>query len=248
MNAETLFRTAPRALTLLCIAAIIVAAVSSTAYAQTPVEEPQVKLYQVDVVVFRNIAAAPLSSESWPDAFPELTDDDMLDPANPKDLDEFLAQLDTQESAELPENELTEPDLLPPDTATAAEWFELINDSGEQRGLTKEQAAIEKSTDYELLLYATWRQEVGDKDTAEAFDLANIEIPAPLLSGSFRLYQERFLHIEVKLNLVDNETHSFTIDQSRRLQGEKTQYFDHPMFSVITLVAEVTPAEDRTNN
>ena len=248
MNAEILSRAMPRAITLMCIAAIVVAGFSSAVHAQTAAEEQQIKIYQVDVVVFRNIAAARLSSESWPDAVPELTDDDMLNPANPASLDEFLAQLDMQEPLEPPESRPTDPDLLLPDASPAPQQFEIINGSGEERGLNKEFTAIEKSSDYELLLYTTWRQEVDDKNTAEAFELASIDIPAPLLSGSFRLYQERFLHIEVKLDLVDNETHSFTIDESRRLKGTKTQYFDHPMFSVITRVAEVMPAEDLTDN
>jgi hypothetical protein len=247
MNAEILSRAMPRAITLMCIAAIVVAGFSSAVHAQTAAEEQPIKIYQVDVVVFRNIAAARLSSESWPDAVPELTDDDMLNPANPASLDEFLAQLDMQEPLEPPESRATDPDdLLLPDASPTPQKFEAIN--GEERGLNKEVTAIEKSADYELLLYTTWRQEVDDKNTAEAFEVASIEIPTPLLSGSFRLYQERYLHIEVKLDLVDNETHSFTIDQSRRLRGTKTQYFDHPMFSVITLVTEVMPAEDQTKN
>ena len=248
MNAETLSHAMPRAIKLMCIAAIVVAGFSPSLHAQTAAEEQQIKIYQVDVVVFRNIAAARLSSESWPDAVPELTDDDMLNPANSANLDEFLAQLDIQEPVAPPENGLTAPDLLLSDASPEHEQFKVINGSDEERGLNKEQTAIEKSSDYELLLYTTWRQEVDDKNTAEAFEVASFEIPTPLLSGSFRLYQERYLHIEVKLDLVDNETHNFTIDQSRRLRGTKTQYFDHPMFSVITLVTEVMPAEDQTNN
>ena len=248
MNAETLSCAMPRTIKLMCIAAIVVAGFSPALHAQTAAEEQPIKIYQVDVVVFRNIAAARLSSESWPDAVPELTDDDMLNPANPANLDEFLAQLDIQEPVAPPENGLTAPDLLLSEASPEPEQFEVINGFGEERGLNKEHTAIEKSSDYELLLYTTWRQEVDDKNTAEAFEVASIEIPTPLLSGSFRLYQERYLHIEIKLDLVDNETHSFTIDQSRRLRGTKTQYFDHPMFSVITLVTEVMPAEDQTKN
>lgn len=249
MNAEALSRAMPRAITLLCIATIVVAGFSSPLHAQTAAEEEeQVKIYQVDVIVFRNIAAARTSSESWPDAVPEITDDDILDPDNPANLDEFLSQLDMQDTVEPPANELTDPDLLLPDASPAPQQFAMLDGFGEERGLKKEYTAIEKSADYEPLLYASWRQEVDDKNTAQAVDADSIGIPDTLLSGSFRLYQERYLHIEVKLDLVDNETHSFTIDQSRRLRGKKTQYFDHPIFSVITLVTEVMPAEDRMND
>ena len=215
-------------------------------YAQVA-EEQEVEapaIYQVDLIVFRNVNASQQSTETWSTGKPEASS--AAD--NPDSLSTFI--FEPEPSLYYPSRGLTGPDFLLLDVVTEPQLFTLL--PPDQTGLQQEFTKLEENPAYEPVVHSSWRQEVGSKQEAQAFDIANTGTLPAQLSGSLRLYKERYLHLEVHLELPDNayrafgyntEALSFRIDQSRRLRGQKVQYFDHPKFGVIAFISEVIPPE-----
>ncbi len=237
----------------------IVCALSLGAMAQDVTdEEPELpKVYQVDIIVFRNANAAEVSTETWPNEAQQdntpaeenpLSPDDEIKP--PASLDSFILESVATAPLYYPSNGLGEPGFLLLEPVSSALEFKLITNADESRGLNAEFAKIRSSNAYAPVLYATWRQEVADKKTANSFNVAATGIPPEALSGTVRVYKERYLHLVLNLEMPDGSSFSlrsapakFRINQSRRLRREKVQYFDHPMFGAIALVKEIVPPE-----
>ncbi len=105
---------------------------------------------------------------------------------------------------------------------------------------------------YRPILHIGWIQPASPRDEAQAKQIALQ--PATGLSGQVQLYKERFLHLAVRMKLqqpvsgYDQPAKQMfvngpaVIDESRRLRGDKAQYFDNPRFGVLAKVWKL-PAE-----
>jgi|GEM_PF-2177215 len=221
---------------LLAIAALSIAPVHAE---EDAAEQP--RIYQVDVIVFRNLNTNT-SSETWP----VQATNDQSDPSAPGNLDLLLSQVEPANSLYYPSRGLGEQGFLLLDAKPVASSFSIVFGLNDERRLNAEYQRLNLSADYQPVLYATWRQQVADKSTSEAFDTSLTGVPANVLDGQFRLYRERYLHLVVDLQLPEQassfgqiEPLVYTMSQSRRLRGSDIQYFDHPKFSVISLVTEI---------
>jgi hypothetical protein len=237
----------------------IVCALSSGAMAQDATDEELElpKVYQVDIIVFRNANAAQISTETWPNDAQQadsLYKENPLSPGNqikpPASLDSFVLESVATAPLYYPSNGLGEPGFLLLEPVSSTLEFKLITNADESRGLNTEFEKIRDNNDYAPMLYATWRQEVADKKTANSFNVAATGVPPDTLSGTVRLYKERYLHLVLNIEMSESSGFSsrsvpvkFRINQSRRLRRETVQYFDHPMFGAIALVKEIVPLE-----
>jgi hypothetical protein len=243
----------------------IVCALSSGAMAQDAAdEEPELpKVYQVDLIVFSNANAGQLSTETWPNDAQQansLAEENPLSPdyqiKPPASLDSFVLESVATAPLYYPSNGLGEPGFLLLEPVSSTLEFKLITSADESRGLNTEFENIRNNNAYAPMLYATWRQEVADKKTANSFNIAATGVPPDTLSGTVRVYKERYLHLVLNIEMPESSDFGsrsvpvkFRINQSRRLRRETVQYFDHPMFGAITLVKEIVPSEiDETSN
>ena len=92
------------------------------------------------------------------------------------------------------------------------------------------------SREWSPILHYGWRQPVLGREDAPAVSIAGNRAGA-YASGSVRLTVERYLRVELDLQMDPGTGLSYTIDQSRRLRSGQTHYFDHPQFGVIVLVS-----------
>jgi hypothetical protein len=237
-------RLRPGLYVLLGLAALSVA----PTYAQDSAQAKP-RIYQVDVIVFRN-----LNPNASSETFPVQAADNPDDPGSPDNIELLLSQTEPANSADSSLVEADESDLLLPDAEPETSPFSIVFELNNTRKLNKEYERINSSVNYQPILYATWRQEVADKATAEAFDIELTGVPADVLDGEFRLYRERYMHLVVDLQLPEqgssfgNSTPLvYSISQSRRLRNADIQYFDHPKFSVISLVTEIVEPETAAN-
>jgi hypothetical protein len=219
--------------------AIAVLCVTQTYAADKDADKP--RIYQVDVIVFRNLNPNA-SSETWPLA----TAVQQQDPTAPDNLELLLSQVEPAINTDSLASDLSAPDSLVPDQNPDNSAFRIFYELNDTRRLNGEYKRLTSSTNYQPILYATWRQEVADKVTAEAFDVALTGVPGNVLDGQFRLYRERYMHLVVDLQLpaessrfANTQPLVYTMSQSRRLRDTDIQYFDHPKFGVISLVTEI---------
>ena len=92
------------------------------------------------------------------------------------------------------------------------------------------------SRDWSPILHYGWRQPAIGREEAPAVALAGNRRGA-YASGTARLSVERFLRLELDLQMDPGSGISFTLDQSRRMRSGEVHYFDHPQFGVIALVS-----------
>ncbi|MDH3645389.1 MAG: peptidoglycan binding protein CsiV [Gammaproteobacteria bacterium] len=92
------------------------------------------------------------------------------------------------------------------------------------------------SRDWSPVLHYGWRQPAFGRVEAPAVSLAGNRRGA-YASGSARLSVERFLRLELDLQMDPGTGVSYTLDQARRMRSGEIHYFDHPQFGVIALVS-----------
>ena len=128
---------------------------------------------------------------------------------------------------------------------------------------------LERLDVYEPIMHFAWTQETRPEEETEAIDLESLG-PAPeSLSGSFKLYLSRYLHLVVDLTLnappaagdpvaIDesvisyNDTRSgyafgeadpgivrFRIREDRIFKNGDLRYFDHPKFGILAKITRV---------
>ena len=136
-------------------------------------------------------------------------------------------------SGSFPENHFTE---------LAAAYYTLNNIS----------QALERSGRHTVLFHRAWRQLAYDKARAVAYPVHSIaENRRDSIEGVIKLVRERFLHLDVNLQLMSaingtqvmfsdspNSKPAFELVESRRINSNVLHYFDHPRFG---LIARVTP-------
>ncbi|MBT8131567.1 MAG: peptidoglycan binding protein CsiV [Gammaproteobacteria bacterium] len=92
------------------------------------------------------------------------------------------------------------------------------------------------SKDWSPILHYGWRQPGIDRDDAPEVNLAGSRRGARA-TGTVRLSVERFLRLELDLEMDPGSGIRYTLDQSRRMRSGEIHYFDHPQFGVIALVS-----------
>ena len=122
---------------------------------------------------------------------------------------------------------------------------------------------------YEPLLHLGWTQQARSRAEANPFDMAHPDARRAGVTGTVILYKERYLHLKLDLTLDPTPVPEtvelpgefsimaeerwderappapivYHLEESRRLRGEDTQYFDHPQFGVIASIREIEKPE-----
>ncbi len=227
--------------------------------------------YEIEVVVFRHLDQSRNT--------PEQAAGQFVIRSSPLDLDLMArpapagpyADTPTQDEAPAPPRADPPVDfhLLDPD----ARFPDYVPMDGHQ--LKSVYARLERLDAYEPILYRAWLQAARPAEQAVPFPLAADPFDDLSLRGTITFYKERYLHMEVDLDLsaaapeaMPSEADSvptygdvFTpleqaprvpasapahhLQESRRIRGVNPQYFDHPQFGVIALVSRVDVDEDR---
>ncbi len=95
-------------------------------------------------------------------------------------------------------------------------------------------ARLRSAGAWELLYHGGWTQTITTQEAALATPLP-AEGREPGLEGTVTLYQERFLHVLVDMQLATagSGLPPAKIHEERRLRDQRLHYFDHPQFGVI---------------
>jgi len=153
--------------------------------------------------------------------------------------------------------------------AAAATWsetgeLELDSDDGPQvtwlnkpYRLDAHYEALRRSAQYRPLAHFAWRQAVLDRDRARALQLpaSSAQAGGAYIDGSVRVAVERYLHLELDLQLHDARTAVFRPDagleaqslpdirlkERRRMRSRELHYFDNPRFGALALITPYTP-------
>jgi hypothetical protein len=193
--------------------------------------------YQVEVVVFRHLEGQSAGGEAWPD----LTD-----------LPEFGRAMEL--IVTLPEMS-DEPPPLAQDSGSDRTpiAFELLDDK--ERKLNGVQSRLQRSGEYEPLLFAAWRQPSfgvarakriylsdvylaarGGRTSVDAKTADRAPAMAPRAEGVVRVKVGRLLHVDVDF-LYYHEGSPVRLTETRKLKLREIHYFDHPLFGVIVQVS-----------
>ena len=157
---------------------------------------------------------------------------------------------DDGEQWDTPDPEATRPsDFFPEDhfTELAADSYSIENIS----------YALQRSGRYSVLFHRAWRQPANDKAHAVAYPIhALAGNRRNRIEGVVTLVRERFLHLDVDIQLVSATTNTevlysnsparqpvFTLIETRRVKSNVLHYFDHPRFGMIAKVTPYIPPE-----
>jgi hypothetical protein len=121
--------------------------------------------------------------------------------------------------------------------------------------LWKAAGTLDADADYHVLLRKRWLQSAEPQSKTKWVYLTNRGTsPDPLaLEGTIRLYQSRYLHVDVELLLREGAVREasagqpteasipnvYRISEHRRIRTGKINYFDHPKFGALVWVAPV---------
>jgi hypothetical protein len=232
---------------------LIAVSLPATLFAQAELldeEQPPIKRYTVELVVFAYAENVAVGTEVFPA--------DIIEPIATEDGD--IAEIEVTELAR------RHPDFidLEPVFLTAAEF---AMDSVYER--------FERLDAYEPIMHVGWTQVGSPQADTTPIPLTAFGTPPEGLNGSFTLYLGRYLHLVVDLAMdapvaeyefiVDDEpAYVFTDerqqsdDQPQLLEGPvryrlqedrivkngETRYFDHPKFGVVAKVFRVEDLDD----
>lgn len=224
-------------------------------------EEPEIRRYTVELIVFRYAEEVSVGTEIFQ---PDIIEVIPVDPfAEPDALDTDPSVAEPGTDAEI-NTELD--DLL----------FEMVLLTEDDLTLTSTWDRLDRLDAYEPLLHIGWTQTALPAEVTPALDLREFGEPPADLNGSFTLYLSRFLHLVVDLELdapdaalaygratprfdapprrfgdaresreygngyLHDEPQydplRFRIDEDRLFKNGETRYFDHPKFGVVAKV------------
>jgi len=99
--------------------------------------------------------------------------------------------------------------------------------------------SLQRSNLYQPLLHVAWRQQAQGRAETSAVAIPQDWSPdGPPPQGPYglvRVYQQRFMHVELDLRLPDDDGVHVN-RQSRRIKSGELEYLDHPTLGVILLV------------
>jgi len=216
------------------LAAMLVSLQASGQTADDEAEAEPGPVYQVEVLVFRNVDQSRTTAEISRLVEPEIEDV----------LDQQLARLTVTEPG--PE--------LSPDNPTDGVFWELAD--RDQLVMGTDADRLERLPAYELIGHFAWLQAADDVAVARDITTTDLDQSADL-SGKFKLYRKRYLHLAVDLTLGaardalrDGSRGGFgqllpvqqanpAIVDSRRMRLGRTVYFDQPEFGVLARVEKM---------
>ena len=212
------------------------------------IEEPEVRRYTVELIIFRYAQDVSTGSEVFPPDEPPVT--------LPSD-EQGIAFTDTpSQRVEATSGPLPDTELVLLDAAD----YQLGDILDRMRRLDV----------YEPVMHFGWTQATWPEEQTEPVPLHRFARPPPDLDGDITLYLSRFLHLVVDLKLEAPRVRTFNTDEQERLGDTQTvgdllgevntqapvyyrlqedrilkngelRYFDHPKFGVL---AKVTRVED----
>jgi hypothetical protein len=116
--------------------------------------------------------------------------------------------------------------------------------------------ALEHSGRHSVLFHRAWRQLAYDRAQTAAYPIHSFSDKGRnSIEGVIKLIRERFLHLDVNLQLMSatqgskvlypdapgNEP-AFELSETRRIKSNVLHYFDHPRFGMIAKVTPYIPA------
>ena len=214
-------------------------------------EEPEIRRYTVEVIIFRYAQDVGTGNEVFP---PDEPPEELL--------------LDEQEmtfSESLPAPREPEPEPLPDIDLV------MLDSADYQLGETLER--LRRLDVYEPVMHFGWTQATWPQEQTEPIPLHRFARPPADLDGDLTLYLNRFLHLVVDLQLeapkskqfnvneqggrtledllqeVDAEAPAYyRISEDRILKNGELRYYDHPKFGVLAKVTRVEEEEENDVN
>jgi hypothetical protein len=228
--------------------------------ATAEIEEPEIRRYTVELIVFRYAEDVASGSEIFlPDEPEEPLEEQLLET-----LEEALPEVE-----EAPDEPEEEPEPLPD--------IELVLLEEEDYQLTNAREQLELLDAYEPLMHFGWTQATWPEEQTEAVPLALFAVPPEDLDGTLTLYLSRYLHLVVDLQLrapdaeIEKEPEPrrdygyntygtdigyeegerappqptfYRIQEDRILRNGELRYYDHPRFGVIARVSRFEEVEE----
>ena len=178
------------------IGAILIGLLASGATAQDelPEEQPEIRRYTVEVIVFSYLEDVSTGTEVFiPDEIPE---------PEPFGIDDLL-EID---QSPLPEEIVAEEEVIDDmedvlDEPLVEEIPELVYLAEEEFTLGNVMRQLELLDAYEPLVHIGWTQITREREETQGIDIAEMTEPPPGLSGQFTLYLSRYLHLVVDLEI-----------------------------------------------
>ena len=216
-------------------------------------EEPEIRRYTVELIVFRYAEDVASGSEVFLPDEP----DELEEPEEPLQ-EESLPAFEDEEAEPLPD-------------------IELVLLEQEEYQLTDAWEQLELLDAYEPLMHFGWTQATWPEEQTEAIPLALFALPPEGLDGMLTLYLSRYLHLVVDLQLRAPEQEIeeqpaprrdygyndysadfgyedeepappqpvyYRIQENRILRNGELRYFDHPKFGVLARVSRYEEVEE----
>jgi hypothetical protein len=233
---------------------------SPLAYGQdTPIDDtPEIRSYTVEVIIFKYAEEVSAGTEVFSPDVP-IVEDFGSEPVGDFVFGDTIAE---PEPAEPVVEVETDPD-----------FDEFILHIEDEFTLDDIASRLERLDAYEPIMHFAWTQETHPEQETQAIDLESLG-PAPDgLSGSFKLYLSRYLHLVVELTLdeapaivdpvaIDDSVLAFSdartgynfsapepgpvrfrILEDRIFKNGDLRYFDHPTFGVLAQITRIEEEE-----
>jgi len=214
-------------------------------------EEPEIRRYTVEMIVFLYAQDVMTGSEVFPRDEPE---------PEPLLLDEEIAFVE-----EMPQEPEEEPEPLPD--------AELVMLDKAEFQLGDMMDRMKRLDVYEPVMHFGWTQATWPEEQTDAIPLQRLARVPEGLEGDLTLYLSRYLHLVVNLQLeapevavvsrnnverlgdlvpldaIDERTGElpayYRIEENRILKNGELRYYDHPKFGVLAKVTrvEIEPEE-----
>jgi hypothetical protein len=226
----------------------------------------EIRRYTVEVIIFDYAEEVSVGTEVfYPDV--PIVEEFRADPEEESGLDP-LVELSFGDA-----NDATAPAEPSADGELDAYVEEFILHFENEFTLGDIASRLERLDVYEPIMHFAWTQETRPEEETRAIDLESLG-PAPEgLSGSFKLYLSRYLHLVVDLTFdeesalrypveIDDSVFSFSdartgyaveeedpgvvrfrIQEDRIFKSGDLRYFDHPKFGVLATITRVEEEE-----
>ena len=200
-------------------------ALLAPAAAQDSGDEPEIRRYTVEVIIFRYAQDVGTGNEIFPPDEPETI--------------VFGDRMLTDEARQAPEP-TPRPRTGP---LPAIEFARLARDEYQ---LTDMYGRLRRLQAYDPVMHFGWTQATWPKEDTRPIPLHRFGRPPANLDGSLTLYLGRFLHLVVDLELgAANEAPVYyRIEEDRILRSGELRYYDHPKFGLLAKVTRVEERED----
>jgi hypothetical protein len=135
-----------------------------------------------------------------------------------------LDQSQTTREIRRPQNEVLS------DPALAVSYVSAAADARQLNGAAN---SIRNLRAYDLIAQLAWVQTAEPEDSASLADLNSMGLNAAQALGTAKLYERRYLHLDVEVALPASDA---VINTGRRVRLNQIYYLDHPDFGVLALV------------